>query len=152
MAALGPRSERKSDKENEREREREKRKSERTNEGRKKGRRVCLRPRRTAEASWITVGRWRSGRGGGGRGASSVFCSELLKTDSVVQSDAADGLSCCTRLAGSNVCQRSDFQEFLLWIKEKMKKKFSALRLRLDLVTVFSRFLSDSCIHLVNSL
>lgn len=80
---------------------------------------------------------------GGGRGASSVFCSELLKTDSVVQSDAADGLSCCTRLAGSKVCQRSDFQEFLLWIKEKMKKKFSALRLRLDLVTVFSRFLSD---------
>lgn len=61
-------------------------------------REVCLRPSRTAEASWITVGRRASGRG---RGASLLFCSEPLKTDSVVQFDAADGLLCYIRRAGS---------------------------------------------------
>lgn len=100
------------------EREREKKEGE-DERGEEKG------ARGLAEATQDGGSQW--GDGGVG-GVSSVFCSELLKTDSVVQSDAADGLSCCTRLAGSKVCQRSDF--------------FLAL-FTLDLVTVFCRFLSD---------
>lgn len=48
-------------------------------------------------------------------GKEGRVCLRPRRTDS----DTADGLLCCNRLAGS--VSRSDFKESLVWIKKKMK-------------------------------
>lgn len=85
-------------------------------------------------------------------GKEGRVCLRPRRTDSVVQFDAADGLLCCNRLAGS--VSRSDFKESLVWIKKKMKMRLAPFLnfMNTGSICSLSRIVLHPRTHLVNSL